>query len=171
MKVENLTQIPKFHRINDWLYRGGQPAAADVIALKELGIKTVVSLRWTASIVEAEREMVEAAGLNFIAIPLTYWIFPTNAEIDKFLAVCDDPSMHPVFLHCKYGVDRTGVFVAIYRMARENWPARKAYQEMRDAGFHKIRMHQFKWAVFLYGRKLERELEKKRQTGTRRDEN
>jgi len=35
-----------------------------------------------------------------------------------------------VFVHCRFGDDRTGVFVAAYRMAFDGWPAQQAMEEM-----------------------------------------
>jgi protein-tyrosine phosphatase len=44
-----------------------------------------------------------------------------------------------VFIHCKDGVDRTGVLVCCYRVWRMNWAMERAIKEMFDLGFHKIR--------------------------------
>jgi protein tyrosine/serine phosphatase len=41
-----------------------------------------------------------------------------------------------VFVHCYYGDDRTGVMVAIYRIAQEHWTAKQAVLEMHSFGFH-----------------------------------
>jgi len=39
-------------------------------------------------------------------------------------------------VHCRFGDDRTGVFVATYRMALEKWPAEQALKEMYFFGFN-----------------------------------
>ena len=84
-------------------------------------------------------------------------LVPTRKEIARFLEICDEPSLQPVFVHCKHGVDRTGAMIAIWRVAKENWSADKAYDEMRDLGFHKIRVHHFKFAVYDFAERLERQ--------------
>jgi len=37
-------------------------------------------------------------------------------------------------VHCRHGIVRTGVFVAIYRMERQGWPPQKALDEMKLYG-------------------------------------
>lgn len=148
--------IKNFRRVNDWFYRGGQPTVDQLPLLVEAGFKTIVCLRWNASAIEAERQKAIELGFNFIYLPLSYWILPTQKEIETYFEIIDNESMRPVFLHCKHGSDRTGMLVTFYRMAREGWTADEAYKEMKDAGFHKIRMHHFKWAVYRFERKLKK---------------
>ncbi|MBX9691662.1 MAG: dual specificity protein phosphatase family protein [Cyanobacteria bacterium] len=150
-------QITNFRRVNDWLYRGGQfDLDEGLMHLKQIGIKTIICLRWNIQAIEQERKKVEAANLNFVGIPLTYWVYPTSEEIDKFFRTIDDQSNRPVYVHCKHGSDRTGMLIAFYRMARENWNVDDAYNEMKNCGFHKIRMHHFKWAVYKFPRQYHR---------------
>lgn len=146
-------KIVNFRKVNDWFYRGGQPTVDDIDDLKEMGIKTIVCLRFNPRAIESERKKVEATeGLEFIWIPLSYWVLPRAPEIRKYFEILDNEEKRPIFLHCKHGRDRTGMLVAFYRMARDLWSADDAYNEMRDAGFHKIRMHHFKWAVYAFER-------------------
>jgi tyrosine-protein phosphatase SIW14 len=39
-------------------------------------------------------------------------------------------------VHCYYGEDRTGVMVATYRIAQQNWTPEQAAAEMNSFGFH-----------------------------------
>jgi hypothetical protein len=55
--------------------------------------------------------------------------------IDRFLALMDDPDTYPVLLHCRAGLHRTGVMVAVYRMEYQGWTHEQAFQEMKDNGF------------------------------------
>jgi len=155
--LQSPVSIKNFRQVNDWLYRGGQPKNSELEQLARLGIKTIISLRWSLEIVGTERRHAREMGLNFFSIPLTYWILPTRVEIDRFLAIMDEPSLRPIFVHCLHGADRTGALIAIYRIARENWGADQAYEEMKNAGFHRVRVHQFKWAVYGFAHRLERE--------------
>jgi protein tyrosine/serine phosphatase len=153
MTQQQRVGIKNFRVVNDWFYRGGQPETSQLAELKTLGIKTIVCLRWNSKAIEHERLKAEELGINFVYLPLTYWILPKRDEIARFFAIIDDESQHPIFLHCKHGSDRTGMLTAFYRMAREGWSADEAYKEMHDAGFHKIRMRHFKWAVYRFPRK------------------
>ena len=60
-------------------------------------------------------------------------------------------------MHCKHGQDRAGMMTAIYRIARENWTAIDAYAEMKENGFRYIQMHQLKWAVYGFERRMLRQ--------------
>lgn len=149
--------VKNFLAVNDWFYRGGQPNVIAMEALLEQGVRTIISLRWNFRVIKAERALAEQYGLNFYSIPLSYWILPTRKEIDFFLSILDDQNKHPIFMHCLHGRDRTGMLTAIYRIARENWTANDAYAEMKANGFRHIRMHQFKWAVYGFERRLKRD--------------
>ena len=48
-----------------------------------------------------------------------------------------------VFVHCHAGVDRTGMAIASYRMAKEGWSPDEAMKEMQlfgFGGFHHLRL-------------------------------
>jgi len=130
--------VPNAGKINDHLYRGAQPALSSFSALKSLGVTIVVNLRREHSeTVEAERQQVEAAGLRFVGIPVGGFSAPTNQQIIQFLSIFRDHPEDTVFVHCHYGEDRTGVFVASYRMAIQHWPVEQALREMNSFGFHR----------------------------------
>jgi protein tyrosine/serine phosphatase len=143
--------------VTNWLYRGGQPDFEAFKALAEKGFRSIISLRWNLDVIKAERNSAWQHGLNFYSIPLSYWILPNRKEIDRFLSILDDESKRPIYMHCLHGCDRTGMFAAIYRMARENWSADRAYAEMKASGFHRIRVHHFKWAVYGFERRMKRQ--------------
>jgi protein tyrosine/serine phosphatase len=54
----------------------------------------------------------------------------------QFLSLFRDDPKQKIFVHCRFGNDRTGVFVATYRMALEKWPAEQALEEMYFFGFN-----------------------------------
>lgn len=148
--------IPNFREVYPWLYRGGQPSIEGIKYLSDRKIRTIISLRWSRSVIAIEKKAMESLGIRFVSIRLNYWTFPSMEQIDQFLDIVDDESQRPVYIHCKHGSDRTGIFLAAYRMAREGWSADEAYQEMKECGFHLIRMYHFKWAVYLFARELAR---------------
>lgn len=55
--------------------------------------------------------------------------------IEEFLKIMDDPSNYPVLIHCRAGLHRTGVLVAIYRMEYLGWSWHQALEELVDNGF------------------------------------
>ncbi len=149
--------IKNFRAVTDWLYRGGQPDVAEIDQLVECGFRTVVSLRWNLEAIKTELAQVRERNLHFYSIPLSYWVLPTRKQIDYFLSILDDESKRPVYIHCKHGQDRVGMMTAIYRIARENWTADQAYAEMKKNGFRYVQMHQLKWAVYGFERRLQRQ--------------
>ena len=149
---ENPT-ITNFRKINEWFYRGGQPREDEYGQLVDLGVKTVICLRWNKKIIRREQEIVNEHDLEFVSIPLNYWRPPSQNEIEKFFSVLEDSSRRPVYLHCKHGSDRTGMLTAFYRIRLDGWSFEKAYEEMKNSGFHKIKMHHFKYVVSGFARR------------------
>jgi tyrosine-protein phosphatase SIW14 len=130
--------IPNAGKINDHLYRGAQPSPPAFSELKKLGVTTVVDLRRESdSSTQAEQKAVEAQGLRFMAIPIGGFSAPTNDQVVTFLAIFRDHPQEKVFVHCQYGEDRTGVFIASYRMTFEHWTSTQALNEMNNFGFHR----------------------------------
>jgi tyrosine-protein phosphatase SIW14 len=62
--------------------------------------------------------------------------------VREFLRVMDDPSNHPVLLHCFAGIHRTGTMCAIFRMEYHRWPVEPALAEMQLYGFDPADMHE-----------------------------
>ena len=130
--------VPNAGKINEHLYRGAQPKPASMAELKKLGVTTVVDLRREDNhTMEAERAEAEAQGLHFVNIPVGGFSSPTNAQVVQFLSLFRDHPDQTIFVHCHYGEDRTGVFVASYRMSIEHWPVQQAEKEMKFFGFNR----------------------------------
>ena len=124
-------------RINDHLYRGAQPKLQGLAELKKLGITTVVDLRGEdPETIVWEHQQAESLGMRFVHVPVSGWSPPTDEQVVQFLSLFRDDPKQKIFVHCRFGNDRTGVFAAIYRMALEKWPAEQALQEMYFFGFN-----------------------------------
>lgn len=126
--------LPNFYRINENLYRGGQPTAEGIKKLAALGIKTIINFRDARDGVHREREAAEANGIRFINLHLSNWFASRDEEIHKIIEVIRNPAHHPVFIHCKRGADRTGTVVAVYRMLHDGWTATQANREAKRHG-------------------------------------
>jgi len=132
-----LTGLPNGGRVNEFLYRGAQPHVEGIPELKKLGITTIVDLRGEDSgRRESEKEQAEALGMQFVSIPVSGWSPPSNEQVAQFLSLFHNNPKEKIFVHCRFGDDRTGVFVATYRMAYEGWPAQQAMNEMYFFGFN-----------------------------------
>jgi protein tyrosine phosphatase (PTP) superfamily phosphohydrolase (DUF442 family) len=133
----HITEIPNAGKINEFLYRGAQPREQGLSELKKLGITTIVDLRGeNPEKIRWERKQAESLGMRFVNIPVSGWSPPTDEQVVQFLSLFRSDSPRKVFVHCRFGDDRTGVFVASYRMAFEKWTADQAMKEMYFFGFN-----------------------------------
>jgi tyrosine-protein phosphatase SIW14 len=148
--------IKNFRAVTPFLYRGGQPTAKQFEELKAAGVKSILCLRWNSITLRQERNMASKLGFNLFCLPLSYWVLPTRAEIDRFFSIVDNPDNHPIFMHCLHGSDRTGMLTAMYRIARDNWTADQAYREMVACGFHRLSVYHMKWAVYRFAARFKR---------------
>ena len=128
--------VPNAGKISDALFRGAQPTSQGLAELKKLGVTTIIDLRGERGPVTQERARAEALGLKFIDIPMSGWSAPSTPQVAKFLKLLRDDPSQKVFVHCYYGADRTGVMIATYRIAEQNWTADQAIAEMYSFGFH-----------------------------------
>ncbi len=127
--------LPNLYKVNDNLYRGGQPTEFGISQLKALNIKTVIDLRGADERAEKEEKWVSNSGMKFINLPMRNWLEPKDAQIEEVLAEINNAENQPVFVHCKRGSDRTGTVVAVYRMTHDNWTAQQANDEAKGFGF------------------------------------
>jgi len=127
-----LVGVKNFGEVTPTLYRGGQPSREGFEALAKMGVNIVVDGRLTGA--DNERKQVNQLGMQYVSIPW-HCLFPRDQTFARFLAVLRDNRGKKVFVHCRYGDDRTGMMVASYRMAVEGWTAEEARQEMEQFGF------------------------------------
>ena len=129
--------VPNSGKINDHLFRGAQPREAGLLELKKLGITTIVDLRYEdPATINWEEKRAGSLGIHFVHIAVNEWSPPTNEQVAQFLSIFHGNPQEKVFVHCHYGEDRTGVFVASYRMAFEKLPPAQALKEMYYFGFN-----------------------------------
>lgn len=157
-KVEDL---PNFHQVHPYLYRGGEPTLKGLEQLQAIGVKTIIDLRAPSEMKFAEPQAAKKLGFNYINLPMSskaptdkqiktlmqkideakakYEQGQTNkAESDKAepsKAAKDGAKPESVFVHCAHGSDRTGSMVGIWRVSRDNYDYDQAYREMRKYYF------------------------------------
>ena len=127
--------ISDFGKVNDFLYRGAQPKDDGVEQLKRFGIDTVVDLRGERKgLVKNERSHAESLGMRFINLPGYGWASPKDEEIARFFSLVRERPKRKIFIHCWLGGDRSGMFIAAYRITFDGWTPEQDIQEMRT--FH-----------------------------------
>lgn len=126
--------VTNFQKVDDHVYRGAQPTAQGFKSLAKLGIKTIVDLREPGDRSRVEENMVRAAGMEYVSVPMYGMETPSNDKVVKVLALLEDTSTGPVFVHCKRGADRTGAVIACYRMEHDRWKNDQALTEAKSLG-------------------------------------
>jgi tyrosine-protein phosphatase SIW14 len=124
--------LMNFAEVSPKLFRGGQPGADGLKALKKMGIDIIVDMRGSKS--SHEQRAVKELGMEYVAIPW-HCPFPADPIFARFLKLIQDNPKKKIFVHCRLGDDRTGMAIAAYRMADEGWSAEEALKEMRAFGF------------------------------------
>lgn len=128
--------IANYGQVSAMLYRGAQPSTSGYESLKKFGVTTVVDFRNEKDEIAGERAAVEGLGMKFMSIPWSGSDMPNNAQVNSFLQLVNADPKQKIFVHCREGKDRTGVMVAAYRMAYQNWTPEKAIQEMYSYHYH-----------------------------------
>jgi tyrosine-protein phosphatase SIW14 len=144
-QTTNVAGVPNFHQINDHVYRGAQPTDLGFQSLAKLGVKTVIDLRQISDRSAHERNSVEATGMRYVSIPFQGMAAPSPSDVAKVLALFDDATAGPVFVHCRRGADRTGTVIACYRIAHDGWNNRQALVEAKQDGMSwtEVAMHNY----------------------------
>jgi protein tyrosine phosphatase (PTP) superfamily phosphohydrolase (DUF442 family) len=127
--------VSNFAEVSPHLYRGGQPKGTGYEHLKQVGVDIVVDLRLSGK--DTEKQNVTKAGMKFVSMPW-HCMLPKDHIFAQFLKLLRENPDKKIFVHCRYGDDRTGMMIAAYRMAVEQWTAEEARKEMEKFGLHRM---------------------------------
>jgi protein tyrosine phosphatase (PTP) superfamily phosphohydrolase (DUF442 family) len=107
IKIED-PRLDNAHRLTGKVYAGGQPRdAAAFQALKELGIKTILSVDGaTPDVAGAHR-----VGLTYVHLPFGYDGIPQERAEAVAKAIDDLPG--PIYIHCHHGMHRGAAAAAV----------------------------------------------------------
>ncbi|HMF60255.1 MAG TPA: protein tyrosine phosphatase family protein [Vicinamibacterales bacterium] len=131
--AQELPPIRNFLQVTPEFCTGGQPRVEHFAKLKADGVKSVLNLRTPGEHrAEEEQAAVVKAGLKYFNIPFVYTA-PSDAQVDEFLRLTDDPANRPMFIHCTAAI-RVGAFWTIRRALRDGMPVDAALEEGRKIG-------------------------------------
>lgn len=125
--------VPNFGRVTRTLYRGGQPSAEGFETLAHMGITIVVDTGRS----RRDEALIQHLGMTYDPLPW-YCPFPSDKVFERFIEIIRENPGKKIFVHCRFGDDRTGMMIAAYRMGEQGWTAQEAMQEMREFGYTPI---------------------------------
>ena len=129
--------------VNEWLYRSGQPTAAEFEKFHQKGIRTVVNFRDEPQWIEWERRGVEGLGMKYVSLPWSIVKSVKPELLDQLFEVLDNPANHPVLMHCKHGRDRTGVMTTLALMRYEKLSEAQAREQALETVRPNLRYRMF----------------------------
>jgi protein-tyrosine phosphatase len=105
------------------IFRGGplRLSAPGCEQLTALGLKTVIDLRTEGERIGSPSSACVTANVVTAPLPVPYGLGPedylrdlnTDDSVAKVFHTFGDPSAYPIYFHCTYGRDRTGVIGAL----------------------------------------------------------
>lgn len=126
--------VPNLSEVSPGVWRGGQPTAAGWAHLKSIGVKNVIKLNPES---EASDNEARALGMDVLYRPVSFAQQVGLSEIPAdYFSEAVSVVQPGTYIHCYHGQDRTGLFVAIYRLRRDGWTKYFAQSEMDRMGFH-----------------------------------
>ncbi len=134
MLVEhNFTNVVRFnfHRISDEAFRSSQPTMWQMRRMvKKYGIKTIVNLKGAnadSAYWHFEREQCAKLGVKLVDISIASRNIPNLERLRRAREVFETVE-YPVWMHCKAGADRAGIYATLYQYFRQHIPIERTDQ-------------------------------------------
>lgn len=133
-KAVEASSLKNMYKIDDGVYRSGQPSREDFTLLYRWGITEVLNLR------NYYTDKDERDTVNIILYNVKMAAHRINEkDVIQALRLIKNRK-GSILIHCKHGSDRTGLVVAMYRIIVQGWSREEAINEMKlgGYGFHGI---------------------------------
>ena len=142
--IPSLGLLPyNFRIIDDNVCAGGHPLGPDtgfgnsdertlliLPGIKNRGIDTVIDLENTRSIQSRYKRLLDKAGLKRLHIPMHAAKVPNKEEWKLIKKAMEKP----VYIHCKWGADRTGAVIGRYLVEEKGYTPEAAYNSVITGG-------------------------------------
>ena len=109
--------VPNFGKLNDYIWRSGQPSREGYQQLAAAGLKTVINFREEFP---QDKDRIPQ-GVHYVYIPIKNDYTPTEAQTKLFMDTVSNPDNWPVLIHCAAGEGRAGTMSALVRHALDGW--------------------------------------------------
>jgi protein tyrosine/serine phosphatase len=109
--------VRNFGKLNNNIWRSGQPSREGYKLLASKGLKTVVNLREEFP---QDKDLIPP-GVKYIYIPIKDEHAPTQEQAEQFVKAASDPTNWPLLVHCHAGEGRAGTMAALVRCSLDKW--------------------------------------------------
>lgn len=146
--------LPNLGRVTEGLYRGGKPQKQGYDQLQGMKIDIVVDMNTSSKDIQYGKTETESRGMRYISLPWSPVSLPTDDQVTEFLRLIRENPQKKIFVHCERGADRTGLMMALFRIAGQGWTPEQALAEMERFKFHGLLYRQMKRYVRQFPAKL-----------------
>lgn len=109
--------VPNFGKLNDFIWRSGQPTREGYQHLAAEGLKTVINLREEFP---QDKDLLPK-GIQYVYIPIKDEHAPTDDQAKLLMDTVNNPDNWPILIHCEGGQGRAGTMSALIRHSMDNW--------------------------------------------------
>jgi len=134
MLVEhNFTNLVRFnfHRVSEEAFRSSQPTMWQLRRMvRKHGIKTIINLKGPnqdSAYWAFEREQCAKLGVRLVDVSIASRSLPSHERIKRASTVFDSVE-YPIWMHCKAGADRAGIYSTLYQHFRLGVPIEQTDQ-------------------------------------------
>jgi len=131
--------------IDENIHAGGHPlnpntafsntdeqALAIIEHLKSQGVETFIDLEKTGRIQKRYKRLLKEAEIKRIHVHMHAFKVPNDKEWEEIKEAFEKP----VYLHCKWGADRTGSVIGRYLVEEKEYSPQRAYEAVISGGSH-----------------------------------
>lgn len=151
--ISNFHTVSIFNKQDGrYLYRGARPDYQDDDVIKEFkdkNIKLVIDFRNSKSSsqedLDLEKEIFKKNGIQYINFPMESGDIPSEKRYQEFQKIINEHKKNgSIFIHCKSGIDRTGIMSAMYQIKNNGKTKQQAYEIMKDCGYNIYHQKKYK---------------------------
>lgn len=128
--AQSINNQYNLYRMSPTLYRSALPDPEAQTLLDPLKVETVVNF-----LKEPDSLWLSRANITQVQLPFRTKHVDDADVLASLRAILAAEQRGPVLMHCKHGLDRTGLMAAMYRVVVQGWSKEQALDEMRNGGF------------------------------------
>ena len=150
VQSQNHHRPNQFRQVSPLIYAGGKPTPSDLDYLRAIGVKTIINLEggeytnWpivnkellkiqpgeSPESIKFETDLAKQLGMTELSLPLSALRMTEENEQNVIKAVAIlGTTKEPVYVHCHYGIDRTGLIISVFRVIYQNESKEKVLQD------------------------------------------